>query len=135
MELDLPTRGEPEPQLALVTKRIRDANGLPIGKVSDNPILDTRMYKVKYVDNEIFALSANLILEKKIAQINEEVNRHVLIDEIADHRFDEVTVNSQDAFVTTSYGTKHRRQTMQGVSMCIQWRDRNKIWVALKDIK
>ena len=65
MELDLPKRGEPEPQLALVTKRIRDANGLPIGKVSDNPILDTRMYKVKYVDNEIFALSANLILEEK----------------------------------------------------------------------
>ena len=61
MELALPKRGKPEPQFACVTKRLRDANGLPIGKASDNPILDTRMYKVEYANSKKYALSSNLI--------------------------------------------------------------------------
>ena len=69
------------------------------------------------------------------AHIYEEVNRHVLMDEITYHWFDEAAVKRQDVFVTTSYGTKLRRQTTQGVSLCIQWRDGNTTWVDLKDIK
>ena len=46
MELDLPKRGEPDPQFARVTKHLRDANGLPIGKTSDKPIMDTHLYEV-----------------------------------------------------------------------------------------
>ena len=69
MELDLPKRGEPEPQFARFTKRLRDTNDLPIGKSSDNPILDTRMYKVEYADGKNSALSANLISENMSANI------------------------------------------------------------------
>ena len=47
MELALPKRGEPKLQLACVIKRLRNANGLPMVKSSDNPILDTRMYEVE----------------------------------------------------------------------------------------
>ena len=61
MELYLPKRGEPDPKFARITKLICNANGLPIGKASDNPILDTHMYKVEYADIENFDLSANLI--------------------------------------------------------------------------
>ena len=57
------------------------------------------------------------------------------MDEINDHHFDEAAVKSQDTFVTTSSGTKHRRQTTQGVILCIKWRDRNTTWVDLKEIK
>jgi len=32
------------PEFARVTKRLRDANGIPIG-TNDNPILDMRMYE------------------------------------------------------------------------------------------
>ena len=69
------------------------------------------------------------------AQIDEEGNRHVLMDEITDYWFGEATVKSQDTFVTTSSGTKRRRQTTQGVSWCIKWRDGNTTWVDLKYIK
>ena len=44
-------------------------------------------------------------------------------------------MNIQDAFETTYSSTKHRRQTAQGVILRIKWRNRNTIWVALKDIK
>ena len=69
------------------------------------------------------------------AQIDEEGNRHVMMDKINNHRFDEATVKIQDDFVTTSSGTKFRRQTTQGVSLCIKWRNGNTTWLALKDIK
>ena len=135
MELDLPTRGEPDPQFACITKRLHDANGLPIGKASDNPILDTSMYEVEYADGEKSALSANLIGEKMFAQIYEEGNHHVLMDEINDYWFDEVAVRSQDALVTTSSDIKRRSQTMKEISLCIKWSYGNTTWVALKDIK
>ena len=50
MELALPKRGGPELQFPRITKRLSNSISLPIGKVSDNPILDTRMYKVEYAD-------------------------------------------------------------------------------------
>ena len=59
----------------------------------------------------------------------------MLMDNINDHRFDEAELKSQEYFVITSYGTKHRRQTMQGVNLCIKWHNGNTAWVALKDIK
>ena len=93
------------------------------------------MYKVEYTDRKKFALSANLIAENIFVQIYEEGNRHVLMDEITDHRFDEAVVKSQDAFVTITSGTKRTRQTTQRGSICIKWRDRNTLWVALKETK
>ena len=59
----------------------------------------------------------------------------MLMDEITDHWFDEATVKSQDTFVTTSSGTKRRRQITQVVSLCLKWREENTTWLALKDIK
>ena len=49
MEVGVP-RDDDGPTFARVTKRLRDANGLPIGVANDNPILDTRMYEVEYPD-------------------------------------------------------------------------------------
>ena len=104
-----PKKGELEPHFDRVTKHWRNANGVSIGKTSDKPIFDTRMYKVEYEDGEKSSLSAKLISEKMFMQIDEEVNRHVLMDKITGPWFDEVVVKSQDAFVHTSSGTKLRR--------------------------
>ena len=64
MDLSLPKRGEPDPHFDCAIKSLRNANGLTTEKSSDNPILDTRMYKVEYGDDEKSVLSANLIAEK-----------------------------------------------------------------------
>ena len=47
MELVMP-RDDEGPEFSRVTKRLRDANGLPIGTANDNPLLDTRIYEVEY---------------------------------------------------------------------------------------
>ena len=85
MQLALPKRGQPEPQFDHVTKRLRDANGIPLGKASDNRILDKRMYDVEYADGKNSSLSDNLIAEKTFTQIYERVNYRVLIDNITNN--------------------------------------------------
>ena len=60
MELALSRDGD-GPEFAKVTKRLRDANGLPIGTANDNPLLDTRLYEVEYADGHKASLAANTI--------------------------------------------------------------------------
>ena len=61
MEIALPRGGgDPEDvQFAKVTKRLRDAEGRPIGTVSNNPLLDTREYEVEFLDGHVESMSAN----------------------------------------------------------------------------
>jgi hypothetical protein len=43
---------------------------------------------------------------REFAQVDEDGNQHVIIDEIIDHRKDSSAVALEDAFVTTSSGSK-----------------------------
>jgi hypothetical protein len=70
-----------------VMKRLRDAEGRPIGMANENPMLDTREYKVEFMDGQSEAIAANLIAQHLYSQIDEEGNRHsMLLDDIVDHR-------------------------------------------------
>ena len=135
MELALPQGDSLEPRLSKVTKRMKDANGIPIGTAHDNPLLDTRMYEVEYVDGEKAALSANHIAENLFAQVDDEGNRHVLMHEIIDHRTNGQEVKQQNAFLTTKMATKRRRETTKGWELLVEWKDGSTTWVALKDMK
>ena len=134
MELAIPRDGE-GPEFATVTKRLRDKDGLPIGKSNNNPILDTRMYEVEYKDGHKASLAANAIAENMFAQVDEEGNRHVLFQEISDHRTDGSEVKQQDAYITTRNGNKRRRETTKGWEILVQWKDGSSTWVTLKDMK
>ena len=114
MELALPSGDGAQPAFARVTKRLRDANGLPIGTAHDNPILDSRMYEVEYQDGHKSAMATNAITQNFFAQVDAEGNYHVLFDEIIDHRTDGKEVKQQDAFLTTRSGTQRRRETTIG---------------------
>ena len=85
MELALPQGDTLEPRHTRVTKRLRDANGIPIGTAHDTSILDTRMYGVEFMDGEKSSLSANYIAENLFVQIDDDGNRQVLLNEIIDH--------------------------------------------------
>ena len=60
MELALPRDGE-EPAFGRVTKRMKDDNGNPIGRADKNPIMDTRMFEVEFLDGTKSAMAANAI--------------------------------------------------------------------------
>ena len=63
-------------------KRLRDAQGLPIGTANYNTILDNHMYEVEYLYGFTTSMAANSIAENMFAQVDEEGNRHVLFNEI-----------------------------------------------------
>ena len=86
MELSLPRGPNDGLQFAKVTKRLKDANGLPIGISNDNPILDTRIYEVEYLDGYKESLAENEIALNLFSNVDEEGNRYVLFSEIIDHR-------------------------------------------------
>ena len=81
-------------------------------------------------------MAANAIAQNLFAQVDAEGNRHVLFDEIIDHRTDGKEVKQQDAFLTTTRsGTRQRRETTMGWEILVQWKDQSRTWIALKDIK
>jgi hypothetical protein len=71
--------------------------------------------------------------ENMFAQVDDEGNRHVLFEEIIDHRTDGTEVKQQDSFLTTRNGNKRRRETTKGWEILIQWKDGSR--VSMKDIK
>ena len=137
MELAVPRGDNSNPQYAKVTKRLRDTDGIPIGTVNETPILDSHMYEVEYQDGTKASLVANYIAENLFAQIDQQGNRHILLDELIDYR---VNCNShevklQDAFITTGTGTRRRHETTIGWELLAQWKDGSTNWISLKDHK
>ena len=133
MEVALP-RDNQGPTFAKVTKRLRDANGLPIGTANDNPILDTRLYEVEYLDGHTASLSANAIAMNMFAQVDDQGNRMLLLDSIIDHRVDGTEVKPDEAFITTPNGGKRRRKSTRGWEILLQWKDGSTTWERMKDI-
>jgi hypothetical protein len=97
MELAL-SRDDDGPKFAKAKKRLRDANGLPIGTAHDNQLLDTRLFEVEYADGFKASLAANTIAINMFVQVDDEGNIHVLFDEIIDHRTDGSEIQSEDFF-------------------------------------
>ena len=92
MELGLP-RGDDAGMLhATVKKRAVDVDGKPVGVAHSNPLLDTRKYEVEYIDGMTEILSANIIAENLLAQVDEEGHRQMLFDEIINHRTNAHTI-------------------------------------------
>ena len=72
MELAIDMGCHEHPQYAKVTKQLKDHCGNPIGTANNNPILDTRMYKVEFADGSKQALVANIIAENMFASVDKE---------------------------------------------------------------
>jgi hypothetical protein len=57
---------------ARVKRRAVDEDGKPIGRPSNNPLLNSRKYEVEYADGTIDVLAANIIAENLLAQVDDQ---------------------------------------------------------------
>ena len=81
-------------------------------------LLDRREYSVEFKDGISESLSANLIAQNLYSQIDEEGNRHKLLEDIIiDHRQSKSTIDKDDAFIMMKNGFKRRCETTQGWHM------------------
>jgi hypothetical protein len=135
MELLLDRPGA-EPELARVTKRLKDKDGKPIGVAhGNNTILDTRLYEVEYKDGYKAAMAANTIAENLFSQVDGDGHRQVIFDAIIGHRTDGTEIIESDAFITSANGVKRRKETTRGWEINVQWKDGSTTWHKLKDAK
>ncbi|CAJ1941927.1 unnamed protein product, partial [Cylindrotheca closterium] len=135
MEIGLRRGQEGELQRAVVRRRIVDAEGNPIGVANNNQLLDTRQYEVEYEDGGTEIFSANLLAENLLAQVDEHGHKHLLMEEITEHRSNEKAVKKQDGFYSLKSGTQRRRHTTAGWDFYVTWKDGSSNWIPLKDMK
>ena len=74
-EIAIPRIGYDNRQLAKITKRMKNNDGLPIETANCNPVLDTRNYIREFLDDREEALQENFISEYMFSQTNEEGHR------------------------------------------------------------
>ena len=123
-------------QFGKVTKRLCDAEGRPIGTANENPLIDRSENSVEFKYGISESLSANIIARNLYSQIDEEGNRHILLEDIIiDHWQSNSAINKEDAFIMMKNGVKRRCETTQGWHMLCQWKDGSTSWDALKDAK
>ena len=114
MELKLDSGSSEHPQLARVSKRLKDHCGNSIGTANSNPVLDTRMYDIEFADGHKQALSANMIAENMFASTDVEGHCHLLLDSIKGFRKIKEAIGKEEVFVLLSYEKKRRRETTKG---------------------
>ena len=93
------------------------------------------MYEAKYVDGHKASHTSNAIAQNMFAQVDTKGNRHVLFDEIIDHRCTALALKQADAFIVTSSGNRQRRETTKVWDLIVIWKDGLTTWVPLKDMK
>ena len=135
MEVGLPRGDDDQLYHARIKRRAIGPDGEAVGVGSNNPLTDTRMYDVEFLDGSRETLAANIIAENLLAQVDEEGHRQLLMEEIIDHRKNEHAIDKKNALYTTKQGTKKRRITTIGWEVCVQWKDGSSNWIALKDMK
>ena len=135
IEIGLPRGDDGTLHHATVKRRKVDDEGEPLGTPHNNPILDSRQYEVEFMDGTVEVLTANVIAENLLAQVDEEGHRQLLLDEIIDFRKDDTAVRKDDCMITTKNGIKRKAMTTRGWELCVIWKDGSTDWVSLKDLK
>ena len=134
IEISLPRGKYASPIAARVTRRATDENDQPIGTSRTNPLIDFRRYDVQFVDGYSETLSANILAENLIAQVDQEGHRQRMLSEISDHRSNDRAIKIEDGTFTTSRGLKKIRRTTTGWELYVKWKDGGGNWIELKDL-
>lgn len=99
-----------------------------------NPLLDTSIWDVEFVDGMTEAFAANTIAEAIYAQVDDEGNEYLILDDIIDHKQGADALRGDDVFIQHN-GKAHPKRTTKGWSLCVQWRDKSSSWMSLSDLK
>ena len=126
MELGIRLTDKESLQHARVTQRAVDNEGRPLGVTSNNPLLDHGQYKVEFLDGRNKVLTANIIAENLLAQVDNEGHCHLMIDEIEDHQvLNDAIPKSQRTYQTPSGINKKSALPEVGIYMS----DGKAVWV------
>ena len=116
-----------------VIGRVKDENGVPVGKHDPNPLKNTAVYEVEFEDGQVKEYAANAIAEAIYSQCDAEGWRYTLLDSIVDYKVDENAVS--DRFVYTKTGRRRLKKTTKGWFLKVRWKSGEEQWVPLRVMK
>ena len=114
---------------------VKNKDGKVKGTYNNNPILDTRVYNVMFLDGALCQYAANIIAENMYSQVGSNGHRTLLLKEITDHRKSAIAVPIYDKFVVSKTGRKMLRKTTKGWDLLCLWKYGSTKWAPLKDLK
>eukprot|EP00536_Pseudo-nitzschia_multiseries_P015133 jgi/Psemu1/41402/gm1.41402_g len=119
----------------IVKDRVRDLQNRPIGVRNENPILDTRLYKLQLPDGTIEEYTANIVAERLYSSVDDDGQMFTLLDELIDHECDNTALSEEEATTIAKNGRKSHKPTTRGWRILASWKDGTKSWCKLSDVK
>lgn len=135
MEVGIRRGDDAKMDRGIVKKRAVGDDGEPLGVHNSNIIMDTSLYEVEFHNGDIERVSANVIAENLLSQIDKQGHRHLMLDEIVDHRILTDVIPKSKGVYVTKHGTKRKVQTTRGWEIYVTWKDGSSDWISLKDVK
>ena len=118
-----------------VAKRQRGLDGKAVGHAHANPFFDTREYDIEFMDGSVDKYTANLITENMFAQVDDEVNQYLLMNEITDNRKDNTDIPISDGMTRGHNGNESPKITTHGWELLVEWENGSTSWMKNKDMK
>ena len=85
MEVVLPRGNYVELYHAMVKQFLTNDYGNPLGVETSNPITDTIIYELDYLDRVVKTLAENVIAKKMLSRVDQEGRFQLLIDKMIEH--------------------------------------------------
>lgn len=122
-------------QTGKVIGRLLDKDGNPVGNYNKDPLLNTRVYEVLFPDGNVGQYSGNLIAESIYMDCDEEGRRSQMMESIVEVRSNDDALQKSEGFIVSANGERKRVKTTKGWSVLIQWKDGQRSWLPMKDVK
>ena len=135
MEFTLPRVVDGAPVDYEVKQRVIDDEGKPKGVRTNNYMTDTAEYVVTNLDGNEEVVTANVIAENLLAQMDDEGYRHLMLDEILDVKTDKDAVPKERGLRVNRHGTATRVRTLKGWHVLARWKGGMTEWIELLDMK
>ena len=121
--------------MAKVIRRSIGPDGKIVGAFNENPILNTLVYDVEFLDGAVKQYAANVIAENVLNQVDSMGCHTQALDRIVLHERMGNAVSMKDSHITTKRGVRKPRQTTIGWRFLCEWKDGTSTWVPLKILK
>jgi hypothetical protein len=97
-------------------------------------MLNTMIYEIEFDDGCSDDYTSNVIADNMYAQCDIEGRHYNLMEGIVDHKTDGHAVEPADMYIKHG-SNKQVRKTTNGWHLCVEYKDRTKIWERLVDLK
>ena len=120
----------------MVKHRALGPDGKVSGKYDHNPMNNSIICEVKFIDGMVKEYAANVIVENMLLQVDSERVMTQLLQGIIDYKRDEsVAVSKADKYIYNKHGRRHLRKPTVGWWLLVWWQDHSETWMKLCEMK